>query len=414
MLNVDANRATKIVNNFDSWGLFNFFGSRKKSIIRTNISKNNRTFAISKQNIENDYQNGAAESQISGGIKTNYKFFMETFDTQETTHGTTQGATENVKQPQTYQLEFFGKGSEYFSIWIVNWILTILTLGIYYPWAKAKKLKYTFGQTALNGERFNFAGEGNEMFSGWIKVFVFEVIAIAIAFILGVIVIGGWQGMLVYVLLLFASLLITVPLILHGGFRYVMQRTTYRGIRFGYRGDRALLVKNYIKWTLLMIVTFGIYYAWLEMKVRRYTHQNIRYGDAEFNNDCYGGDFFLINLKGILLSIITLGIYMFWWQKEVFNYYIDRMSATKGDQKIKFHSTATGLGFLELRVINFFLVVFTLGFGAAWAAMRVQRFLWSHIKIEGDINIDEIQQTEAEYDKSQLDILDINNAYIIA
>jgi uncharacterized membrane protein YjgN (DUF898 family) len=118
-------------------------------------------------------------------------------------------------------------------------------------------------------------------------------------------------------------------------------------------------------------------------------------------------------LKGFLLSLITLGIYSFWWQKDLFSYHINRMSIAKGEQKVKCYSTATGGGFFKLRILNFLIVVFTLGFGTAWAEMRIQRFIWNHIKMEGDINIDKIQQTEAEYDSTNLDILDINNAYII-
>ena len=35
-------------------------------------------------------------------------------------------------------LRFTGSGSEYFKIWIVNVLLTIITLGMYYPWAKVR------------------------------------------------------------------------------------------------------------------------------------------------------------------------------------------------------------------------------------------------------------------------------------
>jgi uncharacterized membrane protein YjgN (DUF898 family) len=347
---------------------------------------------------------GEAKSQKVEAQFIHIQVFMETSNINNN--------ASNATQAQTYQFQFLGKGSEYFSIMIVNWILIIITLGIYYPWAKAKRLKYTSGQTVLNGERFNFAGTGKEMFSGFIKIVVFELIVIAIflALVFGV---GDWLGILLAYLIIFASLLVLQPLVIHGAFRYVMQRTTYRGIRFGYRGDRTLLFKNGIKWALLTIITFGIYGAWEAMKIRRYTHQNVRYGDAEFDNDCNGLDFFILNLKGFCLSILTLGIFIFWWQKDLFNYHIDRMSMTKGDQKVKLHSTATGGGFFKLRLINFFIVVFTLGFGTAWAEMRIQRFIWSHIKMEGDINIDEIQQTEAEFDTATRDFFDLNTAYIV-
>jgi hypothetical protein len=46
-----------------------------------------------------------------------------------------------VATAQNYQLEFKGQGSAFFGILIVNWILTVLTLGFYYPWARAKQLQ---------------------------------------------------------------------------------------------------------------------------------------------------------------------------------------------------------------------------------------------------------------------------------
>jgi uncharacterized membrane protein YjgN (DUF898 family) len=39
-------------------------------------------------------------------------------------------------------VKFYGKGSQLFAIDLLNAVLTIITLGLYYPWAKAKKLKY--------------------------------------------------------------------------------------------------------------------------------------------------------------------------------------------------------------------------------------------------------------------------------
>ena len=38
--------------------------------------------------------------------------------------------TQNTNQKKNYDFEFFGKGSEYFAIMIVNWLLTLVTLGL--------------------------------------------------------------------------------------------------------------------------------------------------------------------------------------------------------------------------------------------------------------------------------------------
>jgi len=299
--------------------------------------------------------------------------------------------TQNTNETKKYHLEFFGKGFEYFTIIIVNWLLIIVTLGIYYPWARAKQLRYVFGQTALNNERFNFSGTGKEMFRGFIKL-----IFIYIVFFIGYILLM-YVSPILSILFLYLSFFAIIPFAIHGSFRYRMSRTSYRGIRFGYRGDRNELLKKFFKWVFFTIITLGIYSAWLQMNLRRYTHQNIRYGDIEFSNNANGGDWFFLNLKGYFLSIFTLGIYSFWWQSEIFAYYIDNMRMIKGEQSIKFKSTATGGGFFGLLFVNLLIIVFTLGIGKAWADMRTQKFKCDNIKMEGDINIDDIHQTEEEY-----------------
>jgi uncharacterized membrane protein YjgN (DUF898 family) len=300
---------------------------------------------------------------------------------------------QNTNPAQNYRLEFFGKGSEYFSIMIVNWLLTLITIGIYYPWARAKRLRYIYGQTALNNERFHFSGTGQEMFRGFIKIILFYIVIVALYMVL----VTAVKLLLLAVLFLYLAILAIIPFAIHGSFRYRMSRTSYRGIRFGYRGNRNELVKNFFKWVLFTILTFGIYSAWLQMNIRSYTHKNIRYGNVEFSNNCSGGDWFFLNLKGYFLTIITLGIYSFWWQRNIFNYYIDNMGMNKDDQKIECHSTATGGGFFKLLVGNVLITIFTLGFGKAWADMRTQRFIFDNVKMTGNINLDEIRQTEEEY-----------------
>ncbi len=42
-------------------------------------------------------------------------------------------------------------GSEYFKIWIVNLALTLVTIGIYSPWAKVRRLRYFYGNTLVDG-----------------------------------------------------------------------------------------------------------------------------------------------------------------------------------------------------------------------------------------------------------------------
>src|SRR5215475_16145459 len=69
-------------------------------------------------------------------------------------------------------LRFTGTGSEYFGIWIVNLLLTILTLGIYSAWAKVRRLQYFYRHTELAGTGFDFHGSPTRILLGRIIAFV--------------------------------------------------------------------------------------------------------------------------------------------------------------------------------------------------------------------------------------------------
>ncbi len=56
----------------------------------------------------------------------------------------------------TISFHFTGKASEYFKIWIVNGLLTVLTLGIYSAWAKVRTNRYIYGNIYLDNEPFAY------------------------------------------------------------------------------------------------------------------------------------------------------------------------------------------------------------------------------------------------------------------
>jgi Zn-dependent protease with chaperone function len=65
----------------------------------------------------------------------------------------------NPSHPPTARhlpFEFRGRAGEYFGIWIVNVLLSIITLGIYSAWAKVRRLRYFYGNTWLDGHNFEY------------------------------------------------------------------------------------------------------------------------------------------------------------------------------------------------------------------------------------------------------------------
>ncbi|MCW7198173.1 DUF898 family protein [Escherichia coli] len=70
------------------------------------------------------------------------------------------------------RLFFHGTGERYFLICVVNVLLTIITLGIYLPWALMKCKRYLYANMEVNGQRFSYGITGGNVFVSCL-VFVF-------------------------------------------------------------------------------------------------------------------------------------------------------------------------------------------------------------------------------------------------
>src|SRR5207342_1173106 len=76
--------------------------------------------------------------------------------------------------------EFNATGGEYFRIWIVNLLLTIVTLGIYSAWAKVRRLRYFYGSTVLDGHSFEYHGRPLAILKGRLIVFAVYVVFVVV------------------------------------------------------------------------------------------------------------------------------------------------------------------------------------------------------------------------------------------
>jgi len=74
--------------------------------------------------------------------------------------------------PRPLLIEFTGSGSEYFRIWIVNLLLTLVTVGLYLPWAKVRRLRYFYSNTLIDSDPLHFHGSPLQMFKGFVIVVV--------------------------------------------------------------------------------------------------------------------------------------------------------------------------------------------------------------------------------------------------
>ncbi|KAA5542467.1 YjgN family protein [Adhaeribacter rhizoryzae] len=310
----------------------------------------------------------------------------------------------------SHQLVFRGKGTAYFEIQLANWVLTFISLGFYYPWAKANSLRFLYGKTEFAGSRFTFHGTGKEMFLGFIKAIGIFILLYGI--LMAGVISGSKTGLYIGFGIFYIGFLALIPLAIHGRMRYRMSRTSWRGIHFGYRGELMRLYGLFISNLLLTIITLGIYGSWYTVNLRKEIIGNIRMGNVQFSYEGTGTELFLINLKGILLSVVTLGAYLFAYTRDLHNFYLNNVYLEQDRRFARLSSSVTGWGYFKLIAVNLFIVVFSLGIAAPFATIRTMRFVLQNAELVGDFDADSLLQTEAIYKNATYedvsDMLDIS------
>lgn len=129
----------------------------------------------------------------------------------------------NTSTSQRHAVLFHGRSGEYFSIWLVNALLTIITLGIYSAWATVRRRRYFYGNTEIAGDRFDYHARPIDILKGRIIVFVGLVLFFILSAALPTI-------SLVFLLAFFAL----VPWIVVRSWRYNALMSSFRGVRFNY------------------------------------------------------------------------------------------------------------------------------------------------------------------------------------
>jgi uncharacterized membrane protein YjgN (DUF898 family) len=312
---------------------------------------------------------------------------------------------------QEKKFNYFGKGSEFAVIFFKNIILTFLTFGIYYPWAKVEQLKYFYQVTELNGNRFSFTGTGKEVFKGFIKLYLI------FAILLTTILIGSATHnktlMFISLGLFYGVLILLIPFAIHGSIKYRSSKSFWNGIRFKYTGMRMEMFRLCLKGFLLTIVTLGIYGSWFDVSIRKYALNHLRFGNLTFDFKGKGDTLFWISLKFVLLFYLTLGIYSFWYIKNVYKFYIENITIYQNNKEIKLKLNITPGGIFSLVIVNMLLIIFTLGLATPWVTVRIFRYALENLVFEGELDLENISLISGDdYDDATgddyLDFLDID------
>ena len=130
--------------------------------------------------------------------------------------------------PCRQPLSFTGSGSEYFRIWIVNLLAMVLTAGLYYPWARVRRLRYFHHNTRLDGHAFDFRGEPARMLRGFLLVWL----------LFGTYNLAS-QSSGAAALVGLGAIAALWPALWRGSLRFRLGHTSWRGLPFAFEGGVA-------------------------------------------------------------------------------------------------------------------------------------------------------------------------------
>ena len=287
------------------------------------------------------------------------------------------------------RLRYHGTGGALLGLVVVNALLTIVTLGFYSFWAKNRVRQFHFSHTELDGDRFAYHGTGRELLMGAIQAMaVILVIFIAYGVIGAIISLNDPAMQLAGAVLLYASLGVLGIVAVHGARRYRLSRSSWRGIRFSYRGDLGDFVTMMLRGIGMSIITLFFYTPFFQNQRRAFLVRSTHFGSEPFLYEADGRPLFGEFLKAVALTIPTLGLCWIWYVAFKHRYFWNN-TMMRG---ARFTSTVTGTALFELQLINVFLVLFTLGIGTPWAITRTLEFWCDNLSLEGTVDWASIQQ----------------------
>ncbi len=204
------------------------------------------------------------------------------------------GATE-IRDPVRHDFEFTGSGGEYFRIWIVNLLLSILTLGIYSAWAKVRREQYFHRNTLLDGSGFDYHGDPKAILKGR---------AIAWSLVLLLALVESVAPLFHPILLL--MLLPALPWLMLRSFIFRARNTSYRGLRFDFHGGYWESFRVFIGYGLLTLLTFGLALPAFIRRIKLFQLNHLSFGNERLVSEPTLGAFYGIFLRAALMALLPL------------------------------------------------------------------------------------------------------------
>ncbi len=322
-----------------------------------------------------------------------------------------QGAAKPIKTFNAQiPFQFKGTGSEYFRIWIVNVLLSIITLGIYSAWAKVRRKQYFYGNTSLTEAAFRYLADPIKILKGRMIVFL------------------GFAGYsLANQLLPAAAIVLSIgfvfilPWLVVRSLAFNARNSAWRNIRFNFTGTYGDAAKVFILWPILIPFTLGMILPYVYFRQKKFVVENSAYGSAPFVFHATSRDYYHIMLK-MLLPILIVGVFagivmafsprlsflavsiilaMYLYAFAYFSVTSSNLLYNSGALlKHRFKATMSVNPYALIVLTNTLATVLTVGFFHPFAMIRAYRYKIHHLSLIADGDLEqfiaaEVKETSA-------------------
>ena len=203
--------------------------------------------------------------------------------------------TNEVNNQKQTPIVFQGKASEYFGIWIVNLLLSLITFGVYSAWAKVRRKKYFYNSTLIDNIGFDYHANPIAILKGRV-----------IAFVLFALYVYGKGSSPILAAVLVLLFFLALPWLIVRGSLFNARNTSHRGLRFDFVGTVNKAARVYIGLPMLTIFTLGLIWPYIAHEKSQFLMSNHRFGLSQFDMSRVVKQFYKVYLIVFIVPIIGI------------------------------------------------------------------------------------------------------------
>ncbi len=297
--------------------------------------------------------------------------------------------------------EFNGRAGEYFGIWIVNLLLSIVTLGIYSAWAKVRTERYFYANTTLAGSTFEYLADPIAILKGRLIAY-----AVVIALLLSARFSPGLY------LLLVLGVAAVMPILVVLSLRFRARNSAWRGLSFRFTESGGDAYGPFMGWPILSGISGSLLYPIMRKRQHEFVVEGHRFGGRRFEFRGGAGAYyvpygiaaaiFIVLFVGMIFGmgsmmgkvgataeagnkvVAMVGLFYLGFFLVMIFLRVRYGNLMWNNSRLgphRFESTQRARDMIWLYASNLVAIVCTIGLAAPWAMVRLARYRAEHFTV---------------------------------